>query len=220
MFCECRDIRVRYGRSVVLDIDRLEIPDGRITGVVGLNGAGKTTLLEVISLLRRPTWGELRLWGRPADGHAAGLRGDVVLVMHPGYLFRGGVWGNVLYGLKARGIRGAAAEARATEALRHVGMAGFARRDAAHLSAGERQRVNLARAIAIAPRAILLDEPTANVDCQTVEVIRRLLRELRDERGMTIVHTSPAGSALAEITDHFIELRNGRAHGPAGTGRP
>lgn len=210
MFCECRDILVCCDRTVMLDVEHLVIPDGRITAVVGLNGAGKTTLLEVIALLRQPDSGEMRLWGRIATVADRLLRDQVVMVMHPGYLFGDSVWHNLLYGLKARGVRGRQADRRAYEALRAVGMETFARRSAAHLSAGERQRVNLARAIAIQPRAILLDEPTANVDSRTVEVICDLLRWLRCEQGTTIVHTSPADSELMGITDKVIELSRGQ----------
>lgn len=209
MFCECRDILVRFGRSVALDVERLAIDAGRITAVVGANGAGKTTLLEVIALLRRPSRGRVRLWGRPARYAGRQVRRKVVMVMHPGYLFRGDVLGNVTYGLRARGLRRGAA-GRAVEALEQVGLSHFGHRRASGLSAGERQRVNLARAIAIAPEAILLDEPTANVDARSVEVIRDLLRRLRDERRTTILYASPAENSLHTITDRVVELAAGR----------
>jgi len=209
MFCECRDIVVSFGRSVALDVRRLSIPAGRVTAVVGANGAGKTTLLEVIALLRRPARGRLSLWGREVRYPDRRARRKVVMVMHPGYLFRGDVLGNVMYGPKARGLRHGAA-ARAVEALKQVGLRDFAHRRASELSAGERQRVNLARAMVIAPEAILLDEPTANVDARSVEVIRDLLRRLRDEQGTTIVLASPAENGLNTITARVVELVAGR----------
>jgi tungstate transport system ATP-binding protein len=210
MFCECENLQVRYGRACVLDVDHLALPAGRITAFVGPNGAGKTTLLEVIALLRRPSGGRVRLWGQTATAGDRRLQRRVVMVMHPGYLFRGSVWHNVLYGLRARGVRGEAARSRARRALEDVGLAGFARRDAAGLSAGERQRLNLARALAVEPEAILLDEPTANVDAHTVEVIRQLLRRLRDERRTTVVHACPVGQRLMDVTDHVVRLAGGR----------
>ena len=210
MFCECHDIMVRYGQSVVLDVEHLAIPAGRITGIVGPNGAGKTTLLEVMALLRRPTRGRVSLWGQPARPGDRKLQRKVVMVMHSGYMFRGKVWDNVIYGLKARRLRTQKAKIRAAQALQIVELSKFARHDVAGLSAGQRQRVNLARAIAIAPQAILLDEPSANVDSQTVEIICNLLCRLRDEQGTTIVHTCPADSRLREITDQFVELTNGQ----------
>ena len=206
MFCEGSDILVTFGSTVALDRKRLAIPAGKITAVVGPNGSGKTTLLEVIGLLRRPSRGRLSLWGQPARFGDGQLQRKMVLVMHPGYLFRGSVLGNVTYGLRARGVVRRAAAARAREALAKVGLEGFAHRRSTALSAGERQRVNLARALAIAPEAVLLDEPTANVDTQTVELVRDLLRRLRDEQGTTIVHTRPAATGMKGVTDHVVEL--------------
>jgi len=210
MFCECRNLTVRRGPALVLDMERLGIRAGRITAVVGPNGAGKTTLLEVLALLRRPTSGQLKLWGRPASPDDRELRRKVVMVMHPGYMFRGSVWRNLMYGLKARGLRGKEARSRAAEALKMVALAGFAHRHAADLSAGERQRVNLARALAIGPEAILLDEPAANVDTRTVEVVRELLTRLRDDRNVTIIHTSPGDSQLRAIADQVVRLEAGK----------
>lgn len=194
----------------MLDVKRLAVPDGRVTAVIGPNGAGKTTLLEVMALLRRPTRGRVSLWGQGGLDTDRKLRREVVMVMHPGYMFRGSVWQNVMYGLKARGIGRETADVRVGEGLDMVGLSEFARRDVTGLSAGERQRVNLARAIAIHPRAILLDEPTANVDSQTVEVIGSLLRRLRREHGTTVVHTSPGRSPLHDVTDQVVELAAGR----------
>jgi len=216
MFCECRDVQVSYGSTTVLDAEHLAIPTRRTTAVVGHNGSGKTTLLEVLALLRKPTRGTLTIWGKPAETGNRGLRSGIVMVMHPGYLFRGTVWDNVLYGLHARRVRRKESWRRAVDALEMVDLAAFARRDIRELSAGERQRVNLARAIVIRPRALLLDEPTANVDTRSVGVLHHILRQLRDERGTTIVHTSPADNELEDVTDHTVELVEGRVIEPAG----
>ena len=213
MFCQCRDILVRFGPTVALDVERLSVPAGKITAVLGGNGAGKTTLLEVLALLRRPSRGEIHLWGQSARYGDRELRRKVVLVSHPGYLFRGSVLSNVAYGLRARGVGRKIAALRATEALEKVGLAALAARGAGHLSAGQRQRVNLARAIAIAPAAILLDEPTANVDAPSVTVIQDLLRGLRDAQGTTVIYASPAENGLGGMTDHVVQLADGRVVG-------
>ena len=210
MFCECHNIMVRYGRAVVLDVENLVIPAGKITGIIGPNGAGKTTLLEVIALLRRPTRGRLSLWGQPACLGDRKLRQEVVMVMHAGYMFRGSVRDNVIFGLKARRLGRKEAKIRTVQALQTVDLSALAHHDVAGLSAGQRQRVNLARAIAIQPRAILLDEPSANVDARTVQIICNMLCRLRDEQATTIVHTCPANSRLRDITDQFVELTNGQ----------
>ena len=213
MFCECRNVLVRYGRSVVLDVERLVCPAGRITAIIGPNGAGKTTLLEVMALLRRPNRGQVRLWGRAARPEDRDVRLRVVMAMIPGYMFRGSVWDNVLFGLRARGVRRGPARRRAAEALEMVRLGEFASRSAAGLSAGERQRVNLARAIAVAPEAILLDEPTANVDTEAVAVIREVLARLCREKGTTVVYTSAGDRQLESASHHIIRLRGGRVTG-------
>ncbi|MCK5557587.1 MAG: ATP-binding cassette domain-containing protein, partial [Candidatus Hydrogenedentes bacterium] len=125
MFCECRDILVRYDKAAVLDVKRLDIPSGKISAIVGANGAGKTTLLEVMALLRRPVRGSIRLWGREGRTGNRELQSKVVMVMHPGYMFRGTVWDNVMYGLKARGVTRKEALNRVEEALKLVGMENF-----------------------------------------------------------------------------------------------
>ena len=207
MFCECNNIMVRYGRELVLDVEHLIIPAGRITAISGPNGAGKTTLLEVMALLRRPTAGQVSIWGEqiPPSGHRK-LQQKVVMVMHAGYMFSGNVVDNVMFGLKARGLSQKQAKLTAAKALDMVGLTGIAHRDVAGLSAGQRQRVNLARAIAIAPKAILLDEPCANMDSETIEAISNLLVQFRDEQEMTIVHTCPANGPLQKISDKVVEL--------------
>ena len=211
MFCECNNIVVRYGSAVVLDVEHLVIPAGWITAISGPNGAGKTTLLEVMALLRRPSRGQLSIWGEQIPPRPdRSLRQEIVMVMHAGYMFRGDVGLNVMYGLKARGLRRKEAKARAAQALDMVGLSGMARRDVASLSAGQRQRVNLARAIAIGPRAILLDEPCANMDSKTIEAISDILRKFRDERGTTIVHTCPADGQLQKISNKVVELVAGK----------
>ena len=209
MFCECENLVVRRDKAVVLDVERLAIKDGCITTILGPNGAGKTTLLEVLALLR-PAAGQLRLWGKPTKASDLRVQRTVVMAMHPAFLFRGLVWDNVLYGLRARGVAHHDATEQATEALEMVGLASFHRRHVAKLSAGERQRVNLARAIATGAKAMLLDEPAANVDAENVELIGDLFRRLRDERGITIVQASPAANCLQDLSDTIIELTGGR----------
>ncbi len=204
----------------MLDVKRLVIPAGQITAIVGPNGAGKTTLLEVMALLRRPTRGQVSWGGQSARKGDRKLHRQIVMVMHPGYLFRGSVWENVMYGLKARGVRQKDAGVRAGEALDMVGLSQFARRDVADLSAGERQRVMFVRAIAIYPRAILLDEPTANVDSQTVEAIGNLLCRLRDQQGTPIVHTSSGSNGLHNVTDRVVELLAGQIQRAGPTKEP
>ncbi len=209
MFCECQDIVVRYNGQIVLDVRELAFSKGEITAVIGSNGAGKTTLLEVMAMLRRPNRGQLRLWDKPAKFNDRQVQRTVVMVMHSGYMFGRRVWDNVSYGLNARGIHAKEVRARMAEALKMLDLSAFAQRNVNSLSAGERQKVNLARAIVVRPDALLLDEPTANTDSQVSALISDLLIQLR-QRGTTIVHTSPAPNKLLKISDRTIELKHGQ----------
>ncbi len=96
MFCKCRDITLSFDKTMLLNIDQFDIPDGKITAIVGANGTGKTTLLEIISLLRSPNSGTVQLWDKPALPGDRQLQNKLVMVMHPGYMFRGSVWDNVI----------------------------------------------------------------------------------------------------------------------------
>ena len=210
MFFECKDLRHRYESRMVLDLDSLALRAGEITALVGPNGAGKTTLLEIIALLRKPRQGQLRHWGQPSSAKDRDLQRSIVMVMHPGYLFRGAVRPNVLYGLRARGVPRQSRRRRADEALEMLGLSELADEDVTKLSAGQRQRVNVARAIALRPRALLLDEPTANTDTRANEQIGEVLLWLRRKAGATIVHTSPHHNRLEAITDHVVALEAGK----------
>ena len=210
MFFECKGLQHRYGRRTTLDIESLALHAGKITAVIGPNGAGKTTLLEIIALLRHPYKGQLRHWGQPSASKDRDLRRSIVMSMHPGYLFHGTVWRNVLWGLRARGVPRRISRRQAAHALEMLELTDLARQDVTKLSAGQRQRVNIARAVALHPRAMLLDEPTANTDARSTECIQHVLQWLRGQAGTTIVHTSPWGNCLEAITDHVIELVDGR----------
>lgn len=145
------DIRVRFGDVLALAIDRLEIPRGDRLGVTGANGSGKSTLLRVLSGLLDPTAGDVV--GLPSLGR-------VVLVHQRPYLFRGTARDNVAYALRIRHRP----PAEATEWLARLDAAHLADRPADGLSGGERRRIAIARALAVRPEVLLLDEPLAALD--------------------------------------------------------
>ena len=127
------------------------------------------------------------------------------------YLFSGSVFHNVAYGLRVRGLAAGrpALQRRVEEALEQVGLAGFAGRRASALSGGERKRVALARALALRPALLLLDEPTANVDAESVQRIEALLRELARD-GTTLVLSSHHGGFAYRLADRMVRLDGGR----------
>lgn len=183
-----RDVVQRYGKRSVLQIGELDIYAGEILALVGPSGAGKSTLLRLLNFLETPTGGEIHFVGERFSADrplSLGARRRVTTVFQRPTLLRRSVYKNIAYGLQLRGRRNADAEIRAT--LEQVGLESLAQQQARTLSGGEAQRVALARAMILEPDALLLDEPTANLDPYNVGLIESIVRDLNDEHGTTIV---------------------------------
>jgi tungstate transport system ATP-binding protein len=181
-------VTVRYGARTVLAVDKLAIRRGEILSVVGPSGAGKSTLLRLLNFLQPPTSGKIHFDGIlfSADQAATlAMRRRVTTVFQRPVLLRRSVEANVAYGLHLRGQREETAVLRAT--LASVGLAELARQPARTLSGGEAQRVALARALVLRPDALLLDEPTANLDPYNVGLIEQNIARLNQEQQTTIV---------------------------------
>lgn len=212
-----RGIRKRYGAKTVLDIDHLEIGKGRLYTLNGPNGAGKSTLLEILAFLSPPTEGELLYDGARIDwnpGSAGARRRRVTLLHQSPYLFGGTVRANVAFGLNARGIAGDRQRQIVDGALETVGLPGFGDRKARELSGGEVQRVAMARALALSPEVLLLDEPFANIDRETAGALEAVVASL-PARGTTVVMTTHDPDHPARLNGEPILLDAGRIAGSA-----
>jgi len=202
-----------YGGRRVLDIEELEIGEGRVHALLGPNGAGKTTLLEILAFLERPTAGAIRYRSRPvtfAENCLRPLRREVLMVSQNPVMFSTTVSRNVEFGLRIRRVPRAERERKVAEALDLVGMKEFAAALAHHLSGGETQRVSMARALVLSPRVLLCDEPTANVDVENRAVILGLLRQINRERGMTVVFTTHDRFQAEGLAHRIFTLDRGR----------
>jgi len=197
----------------VLEPGGLRIRAGEVLALVGPNGAGKTTLLMLLAFLLRPGRGRIEFFGDDPwteQARTLAARRDAVLVTHHPYLFRGTVLDNVEFGLKVRGLAGPERRDLARHALALVELAGWESRPAAGLSAGQAQRVALARAIALRPRALLLDEPTANIEAGLALRIEAVVREISRETGATVVFSSHNFSQASRLGDDIVHLSEGR----------
>jgi tungstate transport system ATP-binding protein len=214
---EMDGIRHFYRDRLVLQIDRLEIPRGAILGIIGPNGGGKSTLLKLVGFVEKPSSGTIRFNGRPAEPFAPQVRRRVTLMPQEPFLLKRTVFRNVAYGLRVRNdlIR---LEARVHEALAWVGLNGqeFAGRPWYALSGGEAQRVAMASRLILKPDALLLDEPTANVDALSTQLIKEAALKARQEWGTTLIIASHDHPWLHESADSILHLFKGRL---SGTGR-
>lgn len=201
-----------YGSGpFVLDVSDLEIERETITGLIGPNGSGKTTLLRLLAFVQRPARGEIRFKDHPAAPFAERTRFAVTFLPQTPYLLNRSVYGNIIYGLKLRGITGDL-DRRVEKALAMVGLPAdmFGRRRAEALSGGQIQRVALAARLALEPEVLLLDEPTANVDAESAQLIREAVLAARRDRGATVVVASHDLQWLYEVSDRMFQMYGGR----------
>jgi ABC-type sulfate/molybdate transport systems ATPase subunit len=208
---ELRDLAVVAGGRTILGLDHLALAPGETLCVLGANGAGKSTLLRVAGGLRTPARGELRLDGVPAT--APQIRAVTAAVLQRPLLRRGATARtNVETGLRFARVPREERRRRTDEWLVRLDLAGLATRRASALSGGEAQRVSIARALVLAPRILLLDEPFSALDAPTRA---ELLADLRDvlacigATSLLVTHDRHEASAIADRVAilHAGELR-------------
>ena len=207
-----RGLSASFDGRTVLSVDSLDIEDGRVTVLVGENGSGKTTFLRLLNGLIAPAAGRIEYRGERVyvtDSAARRVRSETVLVHQAPILFRGTVLQNVLYGLALRRVPRPEAMRRASAALTRVGLRGFEHRQAASLSGGERQRVAIARGCVLEPNALLLDEPTANVDPDSRSLVEAIVRE-QAAAGATILLSTHTLELAYRLCDRLLHLEDGR----------
>jgi len=175
----------RYESRIVLDIERFQVPPGSGVAIVGPNGSGKSTLLRLLALLERPTQGEVRLDGAVVTG-TSGARRRVTLVEQRPVLFRGTVRENLRFGLEVRGTKRTDVNRVIDNVAGRLGITSLLGRRRHELSDGEVQRVAVARALAVEPDVLLLDEPTSSADRAAAQTLYRALAEERARRPLAI----------------------------------
>jgi tungstate transport system ATP-binding protein len=162
---QVRKLRVSRSGSQVLQVDSLDVQAGEVLALVGPNGAGKTTLLLALAQLLGRQAGEISFLGVPANKwDKLEYRRRISLVFQNAMLLDMSVEANVALGLKFRGVPAAEVRERVWHWLRRLGIEGLAHRRAVEISGGEAQRVSLARAFALEPQLLFLDEPFPGLD--------------------------------------------------------
>ncbi len=206
---ELAGVVVRRG-AFTLDVPSLTLRAGEVLAVIGPNGSGKSTLLHTVALLEKPAAGEVRFEGRRAHADALRMRRRMAVVFQEPLLLDRSVRGNVALGMRLRGRPRRERRAQEDRWLAAFGVAPLAERPARALSGGEAQRVNLARAFALEPEVLLLDEPFAALDAPTRESLSTELSAVLRETGITTLFvTHDRGEAL-RFGDRVAVLIDGR----------
>jgi tungstate transport system ATP-binding protein len=195
-----RDLTVVLGGVTVLDRLSLEILPGLRTVVLGANGAGKSVMLRALHGLVAPTSGAVE-WqgGRPPR--------QAMVFQRPVMLRRSAI-ANIEYGLAVNGIAGPERERRARDAISKVGLGAIANRPARVLSGGEQQRIALARAWALEPAILFLDEPTASLDPGAAFEVERVVAAIAAEGTRIVMTTHNLGQAR-RLADEIVFIHRG-----------
>lgn len=202
---EARDLVRQYGQRVALRLPELTVRRGRVVALTGPNGSGKSTLLRMLAFLEKPDGGELHFYG----SKNVPPRHEATLLLQEPYLLKRSVYENVACGLRLRGQRerGGAMDELVFAALEQVGFApeSVARRQWRELSGGEKQRVSLAARLILRPLALLLDEPTSNMDVRSAAAIHEAVRGAVLQ-GTTVVVASHDKVWLEELEADSLKL--------------
>lgn len=202
---------MRYGNRWVLDIEALDILHGEVLAIVGPSGSGKSTLLRLLNFLETPSRGVISFGGKSFSKESEmplQLRRQVTTVFQRPMLLDRSVWDNVAFGQRLRGQRDAQNDIQA--ALEEVGLADLAKQRARTLSGGEAQRVALARALVVKPLALLLDEPTANLDPYNVGMIENIIQARNLQHGMALVLVTHNVFQARRLADRVVFLLEGK----------
>ncbi len=211
-----RNVTRRFGGIVALDGVSFDVQEGQIAGLIGPNGAGKTTAFNVITRLYTPNEGEVEFAGEnllKAPVHGIVRRGIARTFQNVELFKTMTVLDNVLVGAHTRGRH---VEEQAMDAIEYVGLARVAARPAAGLPFGTLKRIELARALVAQPKLLLLDEPAGGLNHEEVEELGRFIRQIRDDRKLTILLVEHHMNLVMGISDHVHVLNFGRmiADGP------
>lgn len=194
----------------------LDIADGDRFGIIGMSGAGKSTLVRTINLLERPTSGKVVVDGRDVtELSGAALRAYrrrvAMIFQNFGLLAQKTVLDNVCFPyVAANGKVTAENRAHALELLDRVGLAEKASSYPSQLSGGQQQRVAIARALACEPEVILCDEATSALDPKSTNTILKLLRDINEETGVTLIVITHSMDVVEKICKNVAVLENGR----------
>jgi tungstate transport system ATP-binding protein len=203
-FIELRDITVKSNGRVILNIEHAIIPADRITACIGPNGAGKTTFLKLLDGLIKPDTGTV----------SYSFANKTALVLHHTPMIKASAKTNLSM---VRDADSTITDEAIEQVIERVGLGRLASSPAHKLSAGERQKLCLARAILQKPNLVLLDEPTANLDPNTTEQVEEMIHQF-DAQNMDVIFSSHQLAQVQRLAQYIIFIDHGeiKEKGPVG----
>ena len=203
--------QARAGRTVLQDVD-VTIPQHLITVLVGPSGGGKTSLLRLLNRLDDPVRGDILFDGSPIVDYAVTeLRRRVALVFQTPVMFPGTVSDNLAVAAELAGVQASQFDQQASEVMLLAELEpSLLERPGGELSVGQKQRVNLARALMTSPEVLLLDEPTSALDPETSRALMKTIASLSEVRRLTLVVATHRVSEAGDYAHHALVLRDGR----------
>ncbi len=210
MAIEVREVTKRFGDFVALDDVSITVADGALTALLGPSGSGKSTLLRVIAGLETPDSGEVVIAGEDVTQAPARTRGVGFVFQHYAPFRHMTVHDNVAFGLSVRKRPKQEISERVDELLGLVRLEGLAKRYPSQLSGGQLQRMALARALAVQPQVLLLDEPFGALDAQVRAELREWLRNLHEEIHVTTIFVTHDQEEAMEVAKQIVVMNQGR----------
>ena len=207
---ELSNVSKTFDEIAALDNINLGVEEGEIFALLGPSGSGKTSLLKIMALLDEPSSGEVYYDGEKVSAKKVQqTRMQATMVFQKTAFFDTTVYKNIAYGLKLRRMPEDQIWKEVGEALSLVGLEGFEKRSAKHLSGGEQQRVALARALALKTRIVLLDEPTANLDPRNASIIEEIISSANHASKTTFVMATHNIFQARTLPHRIALLQNG-----------
>ncbi len=200
----------RFGSVLAVDGLSMEVTSGEFITLLGPSGCGKTTALRLIAGFETADGGRVLFDGKNVSGFSPQRRGFGMVFQNYALFPHLNVFENVAFGLRARRASRSLIEERVARSLDRVKLAGYGDRGVQQLSGGQQQRIALARALAIEPPLLLLDEPLSNLDAALRERTRSELRALVKELGITALFVTHDQEEAFDLSDRVAVMRDGR----------
>jgi ABC-2 type transport system ATP-binding protein len=208
---QLRDLTKKYDNFTAVDHLNLNIKKGEIFGLLGPNGAGKSTTILMMLGLTDPTSGVVNVCGINSTTNPIGVKQKVsYLPEDVGFYDDNTAMENLIYTAQLNSISVPAAQQKATELLSRVGLSEVINKKTGKFSRGMRQRLGLADVLMKNPEVIILDEPTSGIDPKGVQDFLNLIKELRDEHGLSVIFSSHNLHQVQEVCDRVGILVGGK----------